>query len=81
MDEAALADRILVADGGKIILDGAPEEVFEKHELLSEAGLEVPQATELVRRLFEDGRLTQKTVLDTESAAKAIMDSLLQAGK
>lgn len=76
MNEAALADRIMVVNDGKIILDGSPRNVFEKNEVLSECGLEVPQSTELVRKLYDSGAEITKTVLDTEEAAQAIVDAL-----
>ena len=38
-------------DGGKILLDGAPQEVFAQVELLKQHQLDVPQATELTYRL------------------------------
>ena len=76
MNEAALADRIMVVNDGKIILDGSPRNVFEKNEVLSECGLEVPQSTELVRKLYDSGAEITKPVLDTEEAAQAIVDAL-----
>ena len=76
MNEAALADRIMVVNDGKIILDGSPRNVFEKNEVLSECGLEVPQSTELVRKQYDSGAEITKTVLDTEEAAQAIVDAL-----
>ena len=51
MDEAVEAGRVVVMDGGKILLDGAPQEVFAQVELLKQHQLDVPQATELTYRL------------------------------
>ncbi|MBQ9162977.1 MAG: energy-coupling factor transporter ATPase [Clostridia bacterium] len=51
MDEAARADRVIVLDDGQIILDGKPEEVFAHERELRMAGLELPQCTDLCRRL------------------------------
>ncbi len=76
MNEAALADRILVADDGKIVLDGTPEYVFDKKELLERCGLELPQSTELVRRLHDAGFDIEKTVLDLDSACDAIISAV-----
>ena len=45
MDEAALADRVVVMDGGKVILDGTPMEVFVHVAELKSVGLDVPQPT------------------------------------
>ncbi len=51
MDEAALADRVVVIDHSGIRLDGNPHEVFSNGRLLSEAGLELPQTSELLQEL------------------------------
>jgi energy-coupling factor transport system ATP-binding protein len=53
MDEAARADRVIVLDDGRIILDGKPEEVFAHEKELRLAGLELPQCTSLCRKLSE----------------------------
>jgi energy-coupling factor transport system ATP-binding protein len=76
MNEAAQSDRIMVVDGGKIILDGTPKEVFEKDSLLVEKGLEVPHCTELMKKLFDAGETIEKTVLDTEEAANILFELL-----
>lgn len=55
MDEAALADRIIVLEKGKIALDGEPREVFANVPRMKEIGLDVPQVTELAYRLKEKG--------------------------
>ena len=46
MDEAAKADRIVVMDKGKLILDGKPRDVFSNVEKIKNIGLDVPQVTE-----------------------------------
>ena len=56
MDEVArVADRIIAFDGGRVIMDGTPEEVFSQPQKLLEAGLDVPGATSLAMRLREAG--------------------------
>ena len=55
MEEATMADRIMVMDDGAIIMDGTPSQVFDKEELLRECGLNVPQCTELIHRLRDEG--------------------------
>lgn len=54
MDEAVMADRVIVMDGGSAVLDGTPEEVFKNTELLRKAGLDIPQTIKLKEEL---GRL------------------------
>lgn len=51
MDEATLADRVIVMDKGKILTQGIPEEVFSQVHLLKKHRLDVPQATELAYKL------------------------------
>ena len=55
MNEASLADRVIVMENGGIIMDGTPEEVFVRAEELWKAGLDVPQTTELMWRLRAEG--------------------------
>lgn len=55
MEEAAMADRIVVIDDGKLLLDGTPSEVFEQDSLLKSCGLNVPQCTELIHSLRRQG--------------------------
>ena len=51
MEEAVRADRVIVVDQGKIVMDGAPREVFRRVDMLKSLGLDVPQATELAHAL------------------------------
>jgi len=53
MEEAALADRIVVLDGGHIALEGTPEEVLTQFEVLERLSLEVPFAVTMSRALQE----------------------------
>ncbi|MBQ7122142.1 MAG: energy-coupling factor transporter ATPase [Clostridia bacterium] len=51
MDEAVQADRVVVIDGGRMVMDGTPKEVFSQVEKLRGYGLDVPQSTELCHNL------------------------------
>ncbi len=51
MDEAVQADRVVVMDDGKIVMNGKPKEVFAQVEKLRSYGLDVPQSTELCHML------------------------------
>jgi len=55
MDEAVLADRVIVINDGEIFLDGTPREVFSHVGELQSVGLDVPQVTELLYELSVDG--------------------------
>lgn len=73
MDEAVLADRVVVMDNGVIKLDGTPREVFSNPEKMDELFLEVPQSTLLA---YELGMLDEQTVLNSEECAKLLYDDL-----
>ena len=55
MEEAVEADRIIVMDKGKLIMDGNPRGVFSQVEKLKAIGLDVPQVTELAYKLKNSG--------------------------
>jgi energy-coupling factor transport system ATP-binding protein len=76
MEEAAQADRIIVIDGGQVLLDGKPEEVFSKVSLLKSVGLDVPQVTELMYLLHEQGLDTDTHIISEEKAAGALLKLL-----
>ena len=66
MEEATWADRIIVMDDGKIVMDGKPREIFSKVRQLKECGLDVPQATELAYELKEAGMSLPEGILSRE---------------
>ena len=66
MEEATWADRIIVTDDGKIVMDGKPREIFSKVRQLKECGLDVPQATELAYELKEAGMPLPEGILSRE---------------
>ena len=55
MEEAAQANRVVVMDDGKVVLDNTPKEVFSHVETLKKIGLDVPQVTELAYRSQQAG--------------------------
>lgn len=77
MDDVALyADKVLVMNGGTVMMQGDVREVFEKSEELEKAGLDVPQVTRLIARLNEMGHAFDKSCLSAEEAADAIYEKL-----
>lgn len=78
MDEAAQADRVIVMDGGKVILDDTPSEVFSHVEKLREVGLDVPQSTQLMYLLRENGRKDADTHIITEEECADFLERLLR---
>lgn len=63
MEEAALADRIVVMNDGQKEMEGTPKEIFSQVEKMKELGLDVPQVTELVYYLNKMGRNFPKDIL------------------
>ena len=72
MDEAALADRVVVIDDGRVLLDGTPGEVFSKVGLMQSVGLEVLPQTELLYELKQCGLPLPDHVTDAEECARVI---------
>ncbi len=76
MDEAAQADRLVVMARGKVVADGAPKEVFQDVEGLRAVGLTVPQTTELLWELRQEGLPLPLDALSDEECAQALYDLL-----
>ncbi len=72
MEEAAAADRIIVLDRGRVLLDGSPRNVFAQAEVLRGAGLTVPLAVELRERLRALGVPVPDTVISMEEMERFI---------
>jgi energy-coupling factor transport system ATP-binding protein len=75
-DVAKVADRILVMNNGKCILDGKPTEIFKEIDTLESIGLAVPQVTYLVRELRNKGFNISENVFTVEQAKKEIISYL-----
>ena len=76
MDEAAMADRIVVLNDGQKLLDGTPSEVFEQESMLVECGLAIPQCTEIVHRLRDFGISLEGECVSFEDCVELIARSL-----
>ena len=72
MDEAARANRVIVMDDGKIILDGKPKEVFQHIDTLKRVGLDVPEATLLSHELIKEGIDLPKDILTIDELCAEI---------
>lgn len=71
MEETENADRVIVMSDGKITADGKPEEVFSRPDKILEAGLSLPQTTELLYRLKQMGvNLSADTISVDECVSK-----------
>ena len=73
MEEVISADRVIVMDDGKLVMDGTPREIFSDVELLKSYRLDVPQVTELAWELRKGGLKIPAGVLSSEE----LMEHLL----
>lgn len=76
MSEAVNADRVIVMHQGGVLLDGSPREVFTQVQTLREAGLDVPQTTELLYELKNLGWDVPLDALSEAECAAAILKVL-----
>ena len=72
MDEAVQADRVVVMDDAKIIMDGKPKEVFKQVDRLEEIGLDVPQPTKLAQLLRQEGYDLPDDILDVDECIEKL---------
>lgn len=72
MEEAAKADRVIVMDDGRIVMDDTPKKVFSRVEKITALGLDVPQVTLLVNELRKKGVMIEGDLLRTAECAQAI---------
>lgn len=70
MEEAVLADRVVVLNEGNIVFDDAPKKVFCNVEKLKNLGLSVPQVTELCYMLKKDGYNIPLDILTNDEMIK-----------
>ena len=76
MDEAAQADRVVVVDSGKIVMDDKPKKIFSKVDEIKSLGLDVPQVTELVHSLNIDGFDLDSEIITEDECADALYELL-----
>lgn len=71
MDEAVMADRVVVMDKGRIILDDVPVKVFSDVDGIKSIGLDVPQVTEFAYELRKKGFNVKNDILSVEEGIEA----------
>lgn len=76
MEEAAVADRVVVLDQGRVALDGPPAQVFSKVKQLQALGLDVPPMAELASRLRAGGLSLGEGILTVEDMVKELKKTL-----
>ena len=76
MDEAAMADRIVVMEKGKAVMDDVPKKVFSQVDRIKKIGLDVPQVTELLFNLRNLGIDLPQDVITVEECEKILLGKL-----
>lgn len=66
MEEAVLADRVIIINEGEIVVDDSPKRVFSDYEGLRSLGLNVPQVTELCCKLKGEGFEIDTDILNND---------------
>lgn len=75
-DVARLADKILVMEDGRLVMNGTPEEIFSQKDALSGMGLSIPEPTELIIDCRACGMDLPENVLTIDQAEDALIASL-----
>jgi len=72
-DIAAHADRVLVMNAGRIVIDDSPRKVFKEHERLRSMGLDIPSVSKLMLQLKERGYPVDTELFTIAEATKEIL--------
>ena len=73
MEETVDADRIILMDQGKLVLDGTPKEIFSKVEELKSLRMDVPLITDLAHELRLSGMLISEGILKEEELVEELL--------
>lgn len=79
MEEAAQADRVVVVDSGKVIMDDVPKKVFSQVEKMKSIGLDVPQVTELCYNLQKAGFDISTEIITEDECVEKLVELLKKA--
>ena len=72
MEEVIYANKVLVMDDGKVVMQGTPREIFSQVEKLKSYRLDVPQATLLAWELKQAGLDLPDGILTREELVEAL---------
>ena len=72
MEEVIDADHVIVMDGGHVVMEGTPREIFSQVETLKKYRLDVPQVTLLAHELKQSGVNIPDGILTTEELVNAL---------
>lgn len=76
MEEAAQAQRVVVIDGGEVIMDNVPKKIFSNVETMKNLGLDVPQVTELCWELKKAGYDISTEIIHEDECVQKLYEML-----
>ncbi len=81
MEEAVNADRVIVMNKGRVMMDDVPKKIFSHSEELKSYGLDVPQVAELVHTLIKGGFDLPEDIIEPEECVKVLYKLLKNENK
>lgn len=75
-DIARLSDKILVMEGGRLVMQGTPEEIFAEEDKMETSGLALPEPAQLMKLVREKGLDFQGSFLTVEQVEEALYNYL-----
>ena len=72
MEEVIYADHVFVMDGGKLVMEGTPRQVFSQVDKLKSLRLDVPQVTELAYELKKAGLPVKDGIIRNEELVEEL---------
>lgn len=78
MEEAEYADRVIVMSDGKITADGTAKTVFSSVDKVRNAGLDVPQTTDLLDRLNKSGHCVDSSAISADACVDELYKLLVR---
>lgn len=79
-DVAAIADKVIVMNEGKVAMEGTVDSVYSQGEKLSELGLDIPEITSVYLALKSAGYVSGDTAYTVKGAVDSILKSLREGG-
>ena len=79
-DAARMADKILVMDHGRLVMQGSPREIFTEGERLREMGLDLPPVTQLMYELSARGLAVRTDIFTPDEAEEEILRVFREGG-
>ena len=75
-DIAKFADNVVIMNRGRVLMEGTPREVFVREDFIRQAGLDVPQVTNIVKALKAGGMDIPSDIYTMDEAVEAIVRSI-----